>query len=74
MSVSPQVRESVDRYRDAFVNAQPFKHVMIEDFFDRPFAEQLLAEFPSFDKKLSINESGQTSLSANQHCSHQFTM
>ncbi len=61
MSVSPQVRESVDRYRDAFVNAQPFKHVMIEDFFERTFAEQLLAEFPSFDKKLSINESGQTS-------------
>jgi Rps23 Pro-64 3,4-dihydroxylase Tpa1-like proline 4-hydroxylase len=61
MPVSPQARQSVDRYRETFLTAQPFKHVMIEDFFEPSFAEQLLAEFPSFDKKLSINESGQTS-------------
>ena len=59
--LSAQVRQSVDQYREAFLTAQPFKHVMIEDFFELSFAEQLLAEFPSFDKKLSINESGHTS-------------
>lgn len=59
--VSAQVRQSVDQYRQAFLTAQPFKHVMIENFFEPAFAEQLLAEFPSFDKKLSINESGYTS-------------
>lgn len=59
--VSAQVRQSVDQHREAFLTAQPFKHVMIENFFEPVFAEQLLAEFPSFDKKLSINESGQTS-------------
>ncbi len=59
--VSAQVRQSVDQHREAFLTAQPFKHVMIEDFFDPAFAAQLLAEFPSFDKKLSINESGHAS-------------
>ncbi len=61
MSVSASVRQSVDQYRETFLTAHPFKHVMIEDFFEPAFAEQLLAEFPSFDKELSINESGHTS-------------
>ncbi|MEO5925332.1 MAG: 2OG-Fe(II) oxygenase [Bryobacteraceae bacterium] len=56
--VSAQAQESVDQYRQAFFTAKPFKHVMIENFFEPSFAEQLLAEFPSFDKKLAINESG----------------
>jgi Rps23 Pro-64 3,4-dihydroxylase Tpa1-like proline 4-hydroxylase len=56
--VSARAREAVDQYRQAFLTARPFKHVVIEDFFDAAFAEQLLAEFPSFDKKLAINESG----------------
>jgi hypothetical protein len=56
--VSAHAQESVDQYRQAFLTAKPFKHVMIEDFFEPAFAEQLLAEFPSFDKKLAINESG----------------
>jgi hypothetical protein len=56
--VSALARQSVDQYRDAFLTAQPFKHVVIEDFFEPAFAEQLLAEFPSFDKALAINESG----------------
>jgi len=59
--VSAPAREAVHQYREAFMTAQPFKHVMIEDFFEPAFAEQLLAEFPSFDKKLSINESGYAS-------------
>jgi Rps23 Pro-64 3,4-dihydroxylase Tpa1-like proline 4-hydroxylase len=61
MPLSAQVRHSVDQHRERFLTAQPFKHVMIEDFFEAEFAEALLAEFPSFDKKLSINESGHVS-------------
>ncbi len=56
--VSADAQESVDRYRNEFLTAKPFKHVVIENFFDPAFAEQLLNEFPSFDKKLAINESG----------------
>ena len=58
--VSAPVREDVDRYRDEFVAAKPFRHVMIESFFEPAFAEELLAEFPSFDKKLATNEGGET--------------
>jgi Rps23 Pro-64 3,4-dihydroxylase Tpa1-like proline 4-hydroxylase len=61
MPVSAFARQSVDHYRETFLSAEPFKHVVIEDFFEQAFAEELLAQFPSFDKKLSINESGQTS-------------
>jgi len=57
-----QVSESVvgeaGRYQDAFLHAEPFKHVVIEDFFEPSFARRLLEEFPSFDPKLAMNEHG----------------
>ena len=59
----PQISESVvqhaAKHREEFVNASPFKHAMIENFFDPAFAERLLAEFPSFDPKLAMNEMGE---------------
>ncbi|MFM2124812.1 MAG: hypothetical protein RL328_1263, partial [Acidobacteriota bacterium] len=58
--VSAPVREAVDRYRDEFVSAKPFKHVMIESFFEPAFAGELLAEFPSFDQRLATSEGGET--------------
>lgn len=61
MPLSAQVRQQVDECRERFLHAQPFRHVMIENFFEPAFAARLLEEFPSFDKKLSINESGHTS-------------
>ena len=41
------------------MNAAPFRHTIIEDFFDAEFAERLLQDFPSFDPKLAKNEFGQ---------------
>jgi 2OG-Fe(II) oxygenase superfamily len=58
--LSASVLERADQYREAFVSALPFKHVVIEDFFDPAFARQLLDEFPSFDPALAQSESGQT--------------
>lgn len=59
----PQISDDVTRdagqFREQFIHASPFKHVMIENFFEPQFAEQLLAEFPSFDPKLAINEMGE---------------
>jgi hypothetical protein len=62
--LSGPVIYNADFYRQVFTGALPFRHVSIENFFDEAFAERLLAEFPSFDKKLSINETGATSLKA----------
>lgn len=59
----PQISESVaqqaDYYRETFLHAAPFKHVVMENFFEPAFAERLLSEFPSFDAKLAINEMGE---------------
>jgi hypothetical protein len=58
--VSSSVWEQAERFRTAFLEAQPFKHVAIDDFFEAAFAERLLAEFPSFDPSLARNEGGAT--------------
>lgn len=42
-----------------FVTAKPFKHLCIDEFLIRSVAEQLLAEFPPFDKKRALNEMGE---------------
>jgi Rps23 Pro-64 3,4-dihydroxylase Tpa1-like proline 4-hydroxylase len=58
--LSTQVLENADSWREAFSTALPFRHVSIDGFLEQEFAERLLAEFPSFDRKLSINEGGTT--------------
>ena len=62
LSPIPQLSEAVlrdvDRHREDFLHAQPFKHMMIDGFLQPEFAERLLTEFPSFDVKLAKNESG----------------
>ncbi len=58
--VSAAVVENAGRYRESFVSATPFKHVVIEDFFEPSFAEELLAEFPRFDPALARAEGGNT--------------
>lgn len=58
--VASHVYDDADRYRETFLNADPFRHVAIDEFFELAFAERLLAEFPSFDSKLAKNEHGGT--------------
>ncbi len=56
--VSIEVARHADQYREAFLHAEPFKHVVIEGFFEPSFAEKLLSDFPSFDPRLATNELG----------------
>jgi hypothetical protein len=56
--ISEAVVQQADAFREAFLHAAPFRHGMIEGFFEPAFAERLLAEFPSFDAKLAMNEMG----------------
>ncbi|HVY93248.1 MAG TPA: 2OG-Fe(II) oxygenase [Bryobacteraceae bacterium] len=58
--LSPELPGQADSLRAAFTTAKPFRHISIENFFATDFAERLLAEFPSFDQKLAINEGGTT--------------
>lgn len=57
--ISADVLSQVDRYRDAFVSARPFKHLCIDSFFRPEVAERLLADFPVFDAKNALNEFGE---------------
>jgi len=56
--VSTEVLQNVDRHRTAFVEALPFKHITIDNFFESSFAERLLTDFPSFNPQLARNEYG----------------
>jgi hypothetical protein len=57
--LNPAVRAALARHADAFREAQPFRHVVIDDFFEPAFAEALLQSFPGFDPKYALNEMGQ---------------
>ncbi|MBD8527136.1 2OG-Fe(II) oxygenase [Pseudomarimonas arenosa] len=43
----------------AFRSAQPFRFVVIDDFFQSAVAQGLLAEFPRFDPQFALNEMGE---------------
>ncbi len=56
MRVARSVFEDRLKLRDSFVHASPFKHAAIWNFFEEPFAERLLADFPAFNPALAANE------------------
>lgn len=43
-------------------SAVPFKHVVIDEFFDPAFCQALLAGFPPFDNARAMNENGEIGL------------
>ena len=57
--ISERIVAQADEFREAFLGATPFRHGMMENFFEPAFAERLLREFPSFDPKLAMNEMGE---------------
>jgi Rps23 Pro-64 3,4-dihydroxylase Tpa1-like proline 4-hydroxylase len=42
-----------------FSSGQPFRHVVIEPFLAPAFCEELMREFPSFDRQKALNETGE---------------
>ena len=42
-----------------FSNAAPFRHVVIDGFLTKSFADRLLAEFPAFERGNARNEAGE---------------
>ena len=57
--ISAAVYEHASDLADRFRQALPFRHVVIDDFFDSSVAERLLQEFPPFDPKRALNENGE---------------
>lgn len=56
--VSDAVRADTAGWRAAFDAAQPFRHVVIDDFLAPEFAQALLAEFPRFEDGNSVGDDG----------------
>ncbi|HET7268950.1 MAG TPA: 2OG-Fe(II) oxygenase [Oleiagrimonas sp.] len=56
--IDSAVRERADTLCEHFTSAEPFPHVVIDDFFDSAFADALLATFPAFEKGNSVGDDG----------------
>jgi hypothetical protein len=53
------IGSQVDFLQRQFASAQPFRFVILDPFLDPAFCRELMAEFPSFDEKLALNERGE---------------
>ena len=60
LRISPPTSQRADEFRETFLHAQPFRYVVIDDFFENGFAERLRDEFPRFDRRLAVAETGET--------------
>lgn len=57
--LSLSTTEQVEHYAAQFRDAQPFRHVVIDDFLHPQAAQALLDQFPGFDTRFALNEMGQ---------------
>ncbi len=52
------VHQQIPQHHQSFIDAKPFRHVIIDDFFNRDFCQQLLQDFPGFEARYALNEMG----------------
>ena len=57
--IEAAVLQRRDAYARQFQAAQPFRHLAIDDFLERPLCERLLADFPGFEARHALNEMGE---------------
>lgn len=57
--VSPRIQDETGSLSQSFQQASPFRHVVIDNFFNPDFCQQLLQDFPGFDVRYALNEMGQ---------------
>jgi hypothetical protein len=58
LNVNQHVIDRAGDLAGQFRAAQPFRHVLIDDFFSPALAGRLSENFPPFDQRLAINEDG----------------
>jgi hypothetical protein len=56
--ISESVRNNATGLAQQFERAQPFRHVVMDEFLEPAFAERLLAAFPDFNPARAVNEDG----------------
>lgn len=58
MRISEQCRASEGDWQTQFQQAQPFRHVIIDQFLESDACDRLVREFPAFNRKHAVNETG----------------
>ncbi|MGH7330624.1 MAG: 2OG-Fe(II) oxygenase, partial [Polyangiaceae bacterium] len=59
MILNPALKPAADMLAARFRKREPFRHVVIDDFFTREYCAQLLAQFPPFERGNARNEAGE---------------
>src|SRR5438105_3053785 len=54
--IAPEVLSRAAEFRAAFQTAHPFKHVCVDEFFSRDWAEASLRDLPPFDREFARQE------------------
>lgn len=57
--LNPAVTSKAPQLAREFAAAQPFRHVVIDQFLDATFCKELMAQFPTFESAQSTNEHGE---------------
>ncbi|HEX7916523.1 2OG-Fe(II) oxygenase [Rudaea sp.] len=57
--MSASALQTRDELALRFRDAQPFRHVVVDDFFDPAFCQSILDEFPRFEDRFALNEMGE---------------
>lgn len=57
--IAPPHRDDTAALAERFARREPFRHLVIDDFLARGFADRLLAEFPAFERGNARNEAGE---------------
>ena len=57
--INPRVLEQSVDIAKRFAPREPFRHVVIENFFSAEYANRLLADFPQFERGNARNEAGE---------------
>lgn len=57
--LNPEVHARLAEHAQSFQQAQPFRHVAIDNFLRPEIAEAMLRAFPGFEAQFALNEMGQ---------------
>ncbi len=59
MWVYPEVHRQAAAFAQSFRAAEPFRHVVIDNFFEPAACRRMLEDFPQFEDRYALNEMGE---------------
>ncbi|MFZ0594745.1 MAG: 2OG-Fe(II) oxygenase [Bryobacteraceae bacterium] len=57
--IRPSLIDEAPIWEKRFLDAQPFRHIVIDNFLEPEFCARLQSDFPAFDTKKALNEYGE---------------